>query len=86
MSRPLSKREPDLSEPFFIPCKLEESVAPYRGQSPQNREKWVSESKITFPATTEKVVLGADFWEVDLDSNFSIFGVRRFTEWPGPLH
>ena len=30
--------------------------------------------------------LGADFWEVDLDSNFSIFGVRRLTEWPGPLH
>ena len=28
----------------------------------------------------------ADFWEVDLDSNFSIFRVRRFTEWPGPLH
>ena len=23
---------------------------------------------------------------MDLDSNFSIFGVRRFTEWPGPLH
>ena len=30
--------------------------------------------------------VGADFWEVDLDSNFSIFGVRRFTEWPRPLH
>ena len=30
--------------------------------------------------------VGADFWEVDLDSNFSIFGVRQFTEWPGPLH
>ena len=33
-----------------------------------------------------EVQLGADFREVDLDSNFSIFGVRRFTEWPGPLH
>ena len=31
-------------------------------------------------------VLRADFWEVDLDRNFSIFGVRRFTEWPRPLH
>ena len=30
--------------------------------------------------------LGADFWEVDLDSNFSVFGVRQLTEWPGPLH
>ena len=30
--------------------------------------------------------LGADFWEVDLDSNFLIFRVRRFSEWPGPLH
>ena len=27
-----------------------------------------------------------DFWEVDLDSNFLVFRVRRFTEWPGPLH
>ena len=32
------------------------------------------------------LILGADFWEVDLDSNFSNFGVRRFTEWLGPLH
>ena len=32
------------------------------------------------------VCIGADSWEVDLDSSFSIFGVRRFTEWPGPLH
>ena len=32
-----------------------------------------------------KKTIGADFWEVDLDSNFSIFGVRQFTEWPGPL-
>ena len=23
---------------------------------------------------------------MDLDGSFSIFGVRRFTEWPGPLH
>ena len=30
-------------------------------------------------------LLGADFWEVDLDSNFLVFRVRRFTEWPGPL-
>ena len=34
----------------------------------------------------EYLSLGADFGEVDLDSNFSIFGVRRFIEWPGPLH
>ena len=34
----------------------------------------------------EEPKIGADFWEVDLDSSFSIFGVRRFTEWPGPLH
>ena len=27
----------------------------------------------------------ADFWEGDEDSNFSVFRVRRFTEWPGPL-
>ena len=32
------------------------------------------------------VQIGADFWEVDLETNFSIFRVRRFTEWPGPLH
>ena len=28
----------------------------------------------------------ADFREGDEDSNFSVFRVRRFTEWPGPLH
>ena len=28
----------------------------------------------------------ADFWEGDEDSNFSVFRVRRFTEWPRPLH
>ena len=37
-------------------------------------------------STRLQLSIGADFWEVDLDSNFSIFGVRRFTEWPGPLH
>ena len=30
--------------------------------------------------------LGADFWEVDEDSNFSVFRVQRFTERPRPLH
>ena len=28
----------------------------------------------------------ADFREGDEDSNFSLFRIRRFTEWPGPLH
>ena len=28
----------------------------------------------------------ADFREGDEDSNFSVFRVRRFTEWPEPLH
>ena len=31
-------------------------------------------------------LLRADFWEGDEESNFSIFRVRRFSEWPGPLH
>ena len=30
--------------------------------------------------------IGADFREGDEDINFSIFRVRRFTEWPGPLN
>ena len=30
--------------------------------------------------------IGADFGEVDEDSNFSVFRVWRFTEWPGPFH
>ena len=37
----------------------------------------------------QKVVgdfLRADFWEGDEDSNFSVFRVRRFSEWPEPLH
>ena len=36
--------------------------------------------------TFARVRIGADFWEVDLDSNFLIFRARRFSEWPGPLH
>ena len=28
----------------------------------------------------------ADFREGEEDSNFSIFRVRRFSEWPEPLH
>ena len=31
-------------------------------------------------------VVGVDFREGDENSNFSVFRVRRFTEWPGPLH
>ena len=31
-------------------------------------------------------VSNADFREGDEDSNFSLFRVRQFTEWPGPLH
>ena len=30
--------------------------------------------------------LRADFREGDEDNNFSVFRVRRFTQWPGPLH
>ena len=30
--------------------------------------------------------VGADFWEGHEDSNFLAFGVRRFSEWPEPLH
>ena len=28
----------------------------------------------------------ADFREGDEESNFSVFRVRRFSEWPEPLH
>ena len=28
----------------------------------------------------------AGFGEWDEDSNFSVFRVRQFLEWPGPLH
>ena len=35
---------------------------------------------------TKRVLLRADFREGDEDSNLSIFRVRRFNEWPGPLH
>ena len=31
-------------------------------------------------------LIKADFREGDEDSNFSVFRVRRFTEWSGPLH
>ena len=45
---------------------------------------YIANLKRVIPLTAIAQNLGADFWEVDLDSNFSIFGVRRFTEWPGP--
>ena len=32
------------------------------------------------------LLIRADFREGDEDSNFSLFRVRRLTEWPGPLH
>ena len=32
------------------------------------------------------IVIRADSWEGDEDSNFSVSRVRRFTESPGPLH
>ena len=31
-------------------------------------------------------LLRADFREGDEDRNFLLFRVRRFTEWPRPLH
>ena len=31
-------------------------------------------------------IIRADFREGDEDSNFSVFRVRRFSEWPEPLH
>ena len=34
----------------------------------------------------QKKVLRADFREGDEDSNFSVFRVQRFSEWPEPLH
>ena len=33
-----------------------------------------------------KVFVRADFRGGDEDSNFSVFRVRRFSEWPEPLH
>ena len=30
--------------------------------------------------------LRADFWEVGVDSNFSVFRDEQFTEWPRSLH
>ena len=33
-----------------------------------------------------RTLLRADFREGDEDSNFSIFRVRRFSEWREPLH
>ena len=33
-----------------------------------------------------KTIIRADFREGDEDSNFSVFRVWRFSEWPEPLH
>ena len=53
--------------------------------------EWAQELfKITWPDSTPisffVYIVWADFWEGDEDSNFSIFRLRRFTEWPAPLH
>ena len=41
---------------------------------------------VAFQTKVARLCLGADFREGDEDSNFSIFRVRRFSEWPEPLH
>ena len=54
---------------------------------PPKRRRWR-------PQTLPEIRLRADFREgdedsnfsVDEDSNFSVLRVRRFTEWPEPLH
>ena len=50
------------------------------------KEKFLAGAGRCMLSFSQLLYLGADFWEVDLDSIFSIFGVRRLTEWPGPLH
>ena len=40
-----------------------------------------------YPSHVEKALsISADCREGDEDSNFSVFRIRGFTEWPGPLH
>ena len=72
---------PSKEVPKPQPTKMFRKV-PARNGVPRNVPKKCSELR----AYVEVAKVGADFWEVDLDSNFSIFRVRRFTEWPGPLH
>ena len=38
------------------------------------------------PAISATAIVRADFWEVGVDSNFSVFRDEQFTEWPGSLH
>ena len=42
--------------------------------------------QILYPQPPPLKILRADFREGDEDSNFSVFRVRRFSEWPEPLH
>ena len=39
-----------------------------------------------FVGNKGNILIGADFQEGEEDSNFSVFRVQRFTEWPEPLH
>ena len=51
--------------------------------------RWVVlEIKYMLPVTPSRAWtrIRADFREGDEDSNFSIFRVRHFSEWPEPLH
>ena len=44
------------------------------------------ENPRTDPGNSHSLLELSDFRKGDEDSNFSVFRVRRFTEWPGPLH
>ena len=47
---------------------------------------WMLTIPWTFFETQEGQCLGTHFREGDEDSNFSVFRVQRFSDWPEPLH
>ena len=68
---------------FRVPPKeVSKGRSFFRGHS-----RWrPDDSSMTLFSSLFGQTLRADFWEGDEDSNYSVCRVRRFTEWPGPLH
>ena len=79
--------------PMQVPaCPLKCRFCPLNGQAcgatATSFQKFTSEFSASAPIASKILLpwVRADFWEGDEDSSFSVFKVRRFSEWPEPLH
>ena len=69
------------SQPAHKFCTIFEDMA--CSQNLPLYRQWMSQ---LYSVCSQGLQVRADFREGDEDSNFSVFTVRRFSEWPEPLH